>query len=291
MTRLEEIFSADGELSKAIPGYQPRSAQIEMALAIDSALENQQHLIAEAGTGTGKTFAYLIPAIVSEKKAIISTGTKNLQDQLFNNDIPIIRKALNIPFSAALLKGRSNYLCKYRLQDAIDYIRGHSKEDALALAKINRWAQATKIGDIAEMSDIAEGSPVWQQATSTVDNCLGAECSQYEECFLVKARRRAQDCDLLVVNHHLLCWIGHFDGGFGELLPDADIVVIDEAHQLADTASNFLGISISSKRLLDLADDTRQEYFKDATDMPALRSASEDLESEVKDWPGVWCRS
>jgi ATP-dependent DNA helicase DinG len=284
MISLETIFSTDGALSKMIPGYQPRSAQIEMAQTVASAIDGQQNLIAEAGTGTGKTFAYLIPAILSEKKVIISTGTKNLQDQLFNNDLPLIRKALKVPFTAALLKGRSNYLCKYRLKDAFDYIRGYSKEEAAALAKINRWAQATKIGDIAEMPDIAEGDPVWQHATSTVDNCLGQECPNYDDCFLVKARRRAQECDLLVINHHLLCadW-SIKESGFGELLPAAEIVIVDEAHQLADTASNFLGITISSKRLTDLANDTRQEYFKDATDMPALRSASEGLESDVKE--------
>ncbi len=284
MISLEIIFSTDGALSKMIPGYQPRSAQIEMAQTVASAIDGQQNLIAEAGTGTGKTFAYLIPAILSEKKVIISTGTKNLQDQLFNNDLPLIRKALKVPFTAALLKGRSNYLCKYRLKDAFDYIRGYSKEEAIALAKINTWAQATRIGDIAEMPDIAEGDPAWQRTTSTVDNCLGQECPNYDDCFLVKARRRAQECDLLVINHHLLCadW-SIKESGFGELLPAAEIVIVDEAHQLADTASNFLGITISSKRLTDLANDTRQEYFKDATDMPALRSASEDLENDVKE--------
>ncbi|WP_394752508.1 ATP-dependent DNA helicase [Crenothrix sp.] len=283
MTNLEKIFSADGALSHSIDGYQPRAAQTEMANAVALAIDDNHNLIAEAGTGTGKTFAYLIPAILSEKKVIISTGTKNLQDQLFNNDVPIIRKALNVPFSAALLKGRSNYLCKYRLRDALDYIRGYNKEEAVALSKIKLWAKKTKIGDIAEVADIAEGDPVWQHATSTQDNCLGQECPDYDDCFLVKARRRAQECDVLVINHHLLCadW-SIKDSGFGELLPEAEVIIIDEAHQLADTASNFLGISIGSKKLLDLASDTLQEYFKDATDMPVLRSASEDLESEVK---------
>ena len=231
-------------------------------------------MIAEAGTGTGKTFAYLVPAILSGKKAIISTGTKNLQDQLFNKDLPVIRKAMKAPFVAALLKGRSNYLCTYRLQNALTSTLGFSKEDAVALAKIKSWSKRTKSGDISEMSDVTEADPVWYQATSTLDNCLGQDCPDYADCFLVKARKKAQEADILVVNHHLLCadWSLR-DSGFGELLPNAEVVVIDEAHQLADTASNFLGITVGAKQLNDLAQDAQVEYYKDATDIPALRTA------------------
>ena len=255
-----------------------------MAEAIADAIETRQHLIAEAGTGTGKTFAYLVPVILSGKKSIISTGTKNLQDQLFNKDLPVIRKALKVPFFAALLKGRSNYLCTYRLQNALTSTLGFSKEDAVALARINLWSKRTKSGDISEMSDVSETDPVWYQATSTLDNCLGQDCPDYAECFLVKARKKAQEADILVVNHHLLCadWSLR-DSGFGELLPNAEVVVIDEAHQLADTASNFLGVTIGAKQLNDLAQDAQIEYHKDATDIPALRTAAEDLEHEIKD--------
>ena len=284
MTDTKHFFSSDGELSTVITGYQPRAAQLEMAEAIADAIEKKQHLIAEAGTGTGKTFAYLVPAILSGKKAIISTGTKNLQDQLFNKDLPIIRKAIKVPFIAALLKGRSNYLCTYRLQNALTSTLGFSKEDALALAKIKSWSKRTKAGDISEMADVSEGDPVWYQATSTLDNCLGQDCPDYAECFLVKARKKAQEADILVVNHHLLCadWSLR-DSGFGELLPNAEVVIIDEAHQLADTASNFLGITVGAKQLNDLAQDALIEYYKDATDIPALRTACEDLEHESKD--------
>ncbi|HEY8160172.1 MAG TPA: ATP-dependent DNA helicase [Methylobacter sp.] len=284
MTDTKQFFSSNGDLAKVIPGYQPRAAQVEMAEAIAHAIEANQHLIAEAGTGTGKTFAYLVPAILSGKKVIISTGTKNLQDQLFNKDLPVIRKAMKKPFIAALLKGRSNYLCTYRLKNALTSTLGFSKEDAAALSKIKSWSKRTKTGDTSEMSEVTEADPVWYQATSSLDNCLGQDCPDYADCFLVKARKKAQESEVLVVNHHLLCadWSIR-DSGFGELLPDAEVVIIDEAHQLADTASNFLGITVSAKQLNDLAKDALMEYFKDATDMPALRTACEDLEHEVKD--------
>ncbi len=255
-----------------------------MAEALTRAIDEKQHLIAEAGTGTGKTFAYLVPAILSGKKVIISTGTKNLQDQLFNKDLPVLRKAMKAPFIAALLKGRSNYCCTYRLQNAINSTLGFGKEEAAALATIKSWSKRTKTGDISEMPDVAEGDPIWYQATSTAENCLGQDCPDYADCFLVKARKKAQECEILVVNHHLLCadWSIR-DGGFGELLPKAEAIIIDEAHQLAETASDFLGITLGAKQLNDLAQDTLIEYFKDATDLPALRTACEDLEHEVKD--------
>ena len=285
MIELAEIFGREGALSEVIAGYSPRTGQIEMAQAIADAIDKQQHLIAEAGTGTGKTFAYLIPAILSRKKVIVSTGTKNLQDQLFSKDLPLIRKVLSrIPFKASLLKGRANYLCTYRLELALNTAFGYSKEEAAALAQIKAWSKRTKAGDISEVVDVHDGDPVWFHATSTVDNCLGQDCPDYADCFLTKARKQAQEADIVVVNHHLLCadWSIR-EIGFGELLPDAEVVIIDEAHQLADTASNFLGVTLSGKQLSDLADDTLAEYHTDAKDMPDLRTACEDLQLEVKD--------
>ncbi|GAB4268987.1 MAG: ATP-dependent DNA helicase [Methylomicrobium sp.] len=284
MTELEAFFSSDGPLAKVIPGYLPRAAQVEMAGEVGEAIEHQRHLIAEAGTGTGKTFAYLVPALLSGKKTIVSTGTKNLQDQLFNNDIPVLRKAMSVPFASALLKGRSNYLCLYRLGQALNSTLGFNEANAVPLKKIKAWANRTQSGDIAEMPDVPESDPVWFQATSTADNCLGQDCPDYEQCFLVKARKKAQEADVLIINHHLLCadWSIR-EIGFGELLPDAEVVIIDEAHQLADTASNFLGITVGARQLTDLADDTLLEYFSDATDMPELRTACEDLQRQVKD--------
>ncbi len=284
MSDVESFFSNEGSLSKIIPGYLPRMPQLEMANFIAEAIDANKNLIAEAGTGTGKTFAYLVPAIFSGKKVIVSTGTKNLQDQLFNKDLPIVRKAINVSFKSALLKGRANYLCIYRLENAMNTSFGFSKNDAAALARIKTWSKRTKVGDISEVSDVDETDSVWSQATSSIDNCLGQECPDYADCFLVKARKKAQEADIIVVNHHLLCadWSLR-ETGFGELLPDAEVVIIDEAHQLSDIASNFLGVSVTAKQLNELATDTLAEYFKDAKDMPDLRTACEDLQFEVKD--------
>jgi len=280
----KDFFASDGALSKVVPRYLPRVAQIEMSVAIAESIEQQEDVIVEAGTGTGKTFAYLVPAILSGKKVIVSTGTKNLQDQLFNKDVPLIRTAMVKGFKAALLKGRANYLCTYRLELAAHSNLGVSREDAAALAQIRKWSKSTRTGDTADMQEVMESNPVWAQATSTRDNCLGQECPEYTACFLMKARKRAQEADLIVVNHHLLCadWSIR-ETGFGELLPDADVVIIDEAHQLADTASNFLGLTLGSKQMGDLATDTLAEFYKDATDMPDLRLACENLEHEIKD--------
>ena len=285
MTDIDSVFASDGALSAVIDGYQPRDAQTEMAAAIAMAIEQRQHLIAEAGTGTGKTFAYLIPAILSKRKVIISTGTKNLQDQLYSKDLPLIRKALpRHPFRSSLLKGRANYLCTYRLEQALQHAFGYSQEDAKALSLIKDWSRRTRNGDISEIVDVHEGDPVWFHATSTGDNCLGQNCPDYADCFLVKARKQAQEADVVVVNHHLLCadWSIR-DTGFGELLPEADVVIIDEAHQLADTASAFLGVTVTGKQLQDLAEDSLAEYLTDAKDMPDLRTACEDLQLELKD--------
>jgi len=282
--QVQEFFSSQGSLAKVIPGYSPRAAQVEMAEAVAQSITDKEHVIVEAGTGTGKTFAYLVPAILSGKKVIVSTGTKNLQDQLFNKDVPLIRQAMTVPFAAALLKGRANYLCTYRLELAVHSNLGVSREEAADLGKIKRWSKSTRTGDISDMAEVMESNPIWGQATSTRENCIGQDCPEYAECFLMKARKKAQDADLIVVNHHLLCadWSIR-EIGFGELLPNAEVVIIDEAHQLADTASNFLGMSLGSKQLGDLAKDALMEFFSDAKDMPDLRVACENLEHEVKD--------
>jgi ATP-dependent DNA helicase DinG len=284
MSELESFFSLDGSISEVISGYLPRPSQLEMAKAIEKAIRSKENLIAEAGTGTGKTFAYLVPAVFSGKKVIVSTGTKNLQDQLFNKDLPLVRKAVKKPFHAALLKGRANYLCTYRLESALNSSFGFDKGDAANLSHIKTWSKKTLAGDISEITDVEESNPIWSQATSTADNCLGADCSDYSDCFLVKARKKAQEADIVVVNHYLLCadWSLR-ETGFGELLPDADVVIIDEAHQLSNIASNFLGVTLSANQFNELASDTLIEYFKDAKDMPNLRTACDDLQFEVKD--------
>lgn len=284
MTKLADIFAAGGQLSTRISGYKPRPEQLEMAESIASAIRDKHHFVAEAGTGTGKTFAYLIPAILSGQRIIVSTGTKNLQDQLYNKDIPVLRSVLSVPFQAALLKGRANYLCRYRMESAMETDSGFSRSDAADINRIYQWAGKTRIGDIAEVSSVPETSLVWSQVTSTADNCLGQECPEYDECFLVKSRRKAQDAELLVVNHHLLCadWALR-DDGFGELLPNADVIIVDEAHQLYETASRFLGLSVSARQIIELGRDVVAEQVKDAGDMPALRSAADGLEKTVLD--------
>jgi len=278
------FFSHQGDLAKVIHDYSPRHSQQEMANAIAEAIDRKEHFIAEAGTGTGKTFAYLAPAIFSRKKVIVSTGTKNLQDQLFNKDLPILKQAISHPFSIALLKGRTNYLCLYRLERALNNSYGFEVADANALAQIKAWSKLTSSGDISEITDVNETNPIWSQATSNADNCLGSDCPDYLDCFLAKARKAAQQADIIVVNHYLLCadWSLR-ETGFGELLPDADVIIIDEAHQLSDIASNFLGLSITARQLNELATDTLAEYFEGAKDMPNLRTACEDLQYAVKE--------
>lgn len=284
MYDLEKIFGPDGLLAEHLLGFRHRPAQLDMALAVQRTIKNQSSLIAEAGTGTGKTFAYLIPAIVSGKRVIVSTGTKNLQDQLFDKDLKLVRDALAIPFHAALLKGRSNYLCQYRLENEVVFRSGFSRQDIAAMESIKRWAKNTQSGDIAEVIDVTESSPIWSQVTSTVDNCLGQDCPNIAECFLVKARRNAQDAEVLVVNHHLLWadWALKTDG-FGELLPDPEVIVVDEAHQFAETAAQFLGLSLGSRQLNDLANDIVMEQLKDARDQPELATEAEQLENAVAD--------
>lgn len=276
--KLDDIFGESGPIAKNMPGFRARAQQIAMANAIHETLATRSTFVAEAGTGTGKTLAYLVPAILSDKKILISTATKTLQDQLFRKDLPILRKALDRPFKAALLKGRSNYLCPYRLKNHLGFRAGQGPKDATSLEAIKRWARTTLTGDIAELSAVPDGSPLWSGATSTVDNCLGTECPDYADCFLAKARTRARDADLVVVNHHLLWadWSLRQDGQ-GELLPAVDGIIVDEAHQFLESASQFLGTSLTSRQLLDLAADTATERVREAPDALNLQEASDRL--------------
>ena len=284
MFELSRAFSADGLLARQLSGYRPRPGQLEMAQAVQNAIAARSSLVAEAGTGTGKTFAYLVPALASGARVIVSTGTKNLQDQLFHRDLPLVRKALGIPLTVALLKGRNNYLCWYRLENAGGFRAGYGRAEAAALQSIGRWARRTASGDVAEVTDVAETSPLWPAVTSSADNCLGQECPKLNECFLVKARRQAQEACLVVINHHLLWadWLLKNDG-FGELLPDAAAIIVDEAHQFAETATQFLGLAVTSRQLSELADDIAVEQLKDAGDQPELTRAAERLEHRVAD--------
>ena len=255
-----------------------------MAEAVARALTDHEILIAEAGTGTGKTFAYLVPALLSGKKVIVSTGTKALQDQLFHRDLPAVREALGVTVSVALLKGRSNYLCLHRLSLTEAEGRFRSREQADQLVRVRDWAGRSRSGDIAELTDIPEDSAVWPLVTSTTDNCLGQECPSIRDCHVLKARRAALEADLLVINHHLFfADLALREEGFGELLPGAQAVILDEAHQLPDTAAQFFGVTVSSRQLIELAHDSIAEQIKEAGDMPELRDDAEKLEQATRD--------
>ena len=284
---MSDVIAALGEtgaLAQALEGFRPRRQQQEMAETIAKALDQHTTLIAEAGTGTGKTFAYLVPALLSGEKVIISTGTKNLQDQLFHRDLPVVRRALGIPMTPALLKGRSNYLCIYRLRLAEEDGRFVNKEMVGQFQDIHRWASHTKQGDVAEVSTIAEDAMIWPRVTSTADNCLGSECDDFKECFVIKARREAQEADVVVVNHHLLfADMALREDGFGELLPGANAFVIDEAHQVPEVATQFFGQGIGSRQLVELAKDSETECHRDAADMADLLKAAERMEYGVRD--------
>ncbi len=285
MIDVDAVLAPDGLLSRALPGFSWRRQQQEMAEAVASCIELGGRLIAEAGTGTGKTFAYLVPALLSGAKVIISTGTKNLQDQLFIKDLPLLREAMASPASVALLKGRANYLCLHRMENALLDARGHRREVARHLRQVQEWSLTTRSGDIAELSSLPEDSAVWPLITSTGDNCLGSECPSFSKCHLVEARKRAQEADIVVINHHLLCAdFSIKDEGFGELLPAADAYIIDEAHQLPDVASNFFGLSIGTRQFLELARDSRAEYVREAGDLPKILEQIDHLEKAARDF-------
>ncbi|MES2008850.1 MAG: ATP-dependent DNA helicase [Pseudomonadota bacterium] len=278
------IFAETGTLATGIEGYRPRAAQEQMAAAVAGAIERADTVIVEAGTGTGKTFAYLVPAMLWGGKVILSTGTKNLQDQLFLRDIPTVRKALNVPVSVALLKGRANYLCHYHLERAEIQGRLASRQDAAWLREIARFAKVTSSGDKGELASVPENAPVWQLVTSTRDNCMGTECPSYKECFVMRARKEAQQADIVVVNHHLFfADVVLRDTGMAELLPAANTVIFDEAHQLPDTATLFFGESLSTSQLLELARDTVAEGLSHARDAADWVRIAAPLERAARD--------
>lgn len=282
--KASEHLGEDGVFSTFVEGYKVRHSQLSLSDAIEQAMKNKKVLVAEAGTGIGKTFAYLVPAINSGKKVIISTGTKHLQDQLFRTDIPRVLKALDVPIKTALLKGRANYLCLHRLQVA-PHLGFMSKVTQSQLVEIGQWAGKSLTGDISELSAIEEEAPVWPMVTSTADNCLGSECASWNDCFIVKARKKAQEADLLVINHHLLLAdMTLKEEGFAELLPGADAFVIDEAHQLHEVASRYFGDTLSSRQLTLLASDAIAEQVNGAPDMSHIRDCAEQLEKVTQDF-------
>ena len=284
MQRASEYLGQDGPFCEQIPGYQVRNSQLVLCDAIEDALEQGEVLAAEAGTGIGKTFAYLVPSLLAGKKVIISTGTRHLQDQLFHTDLPRVIKALSIQTTPALLKGRSNYLCLHRLTMA-PHLGFINRESRASLAEIDEWSKLTRSGDISELKTVAEDSYIWPMVTSTADNCLGSECDNWESCFIVNARKNAQAADVVVINHHLLLAdMTLKNEGFAELLPEADAFIIDEAHQLYDVAARFFGNVVSSRQLISLARDSIAEQVNDASDMSELREYAEELEKSARDF-------
>ena len=281
---IDRLFSEHGPLAAAIGDFRARPFQLEMAQAVGETIAENTALIAEAGTGTGKTFAYLVPALMSGGKVIISTGTKTLQDQLFDRDIPTVRNAIKVPVTVALLKGRANYVCHHHLERARNEGRFLTRDDARDLAHIERFARSTLTGDKADCPDVSEGAAAWSYATSTRENCLGAECAHYDRCFVMAARKQALAADVVVVNHHLFfADLVLRDEGAGELLPACNTVIFDEAHQLPETASLFFGESVSTSQYLELARDTRVEGAASARDCAQLPEAAQALDKAARD--------
>jgi ATP-dependent DNA helicase DinG len=281
---LAAIFAPDGPLSRAIPEYRYRAQQRELALRVAGAMRDRGVLIAEAGTGTGKTVAYLVPALLVGGKVIISTGTKTLQDQLFRRDLPAVRAALGLPVTAALLKGRANYVCHHHLERNLGDGRLASRQDAADLRAIGRFAARSRTGDKSELADVPEDSPAWALATSTRDNCLGARCGDFGRCFLMKARREALAADAVVVNHHLFfADVVLRDEAVAELLPACNTVILDEAHQLPETATAFFSESVSTGQLAELCRDALAASMTEARDARELPELVRRLDKATRD--------
>jgi ATP-dependent DNA helicase DinG len=284
-SQLSAIFTPQGPLAQTIAGYTERPEQLQMAQAIAEAIADNKQLIAEAGTGTGKTFAYLVPALLSGGKVIISTGTKTLQDQLFNRDLPNVRDALKVPVMVSMLKGRANYVCHDHLERAEQDGRFTSREDAQYVHVIKRFAENSKTGDKSELTDVPENATIWANVTSTRENCLGQDCNFYKECFVMEARKKALAADVVVVNHHLFfADVMLRDEGVAELLPSANTVIFDEAHQLPTVAGLFFGEDISTNQVLELCRDSTSAYITLAKDCIALSDAVPPLEKALKDF-------
>jgi len=280
-----KLLNSGGPFESVLPGFAPRREQLQLAEAIEKTIETGGTLVAEAGTGIGKTLSYLVPVLKGRERTIISTGTKTLQDQLYFRDLPMVKKALGSTLKTALLKGRANYLCLYRMDQARKEGRLPSRESITELEAIRQWAPLTWDGDLSISSVIAEDSELWPLVTSTADNCLGSDCPDFEACFVAHARREAQEADVVVVNHHLLfadMAIKH--GGFGEVLPGASVFIVDEAHQAPETASKFFSSSLSLKQISDLCTDVLAEAAETSGGMATVRDEVAHCRQVVKEF-------
>ncbi|MDH3840238.1 MAG: ATP-dependent DNA helicase [Chromatiales bacterium] len=293
MTDIDSLFDHDGPLARTVRGYAPRPAQQQMAVRVDAAIAARETCVVEAGTGTGKTFAYLVPALLSGRKVIVSTATKTLQEQLFRRDLPTVAGALGMPVAVALLKGRANYLCWHRLALAQESARFSAAATDSRLTEIGEWARVTRTGEISEIGTISEASSLWPRITSTAENCLGQRCDDYQRCFVVEARREAMEADIVIVNHHLLLAdMALREEGFASLLPGADAVIVDEAHQFPDIAMEFFGIAAGSRQLLRLVEDSTAEGLKLLgggrldEDLAAVEQAVRNARLALNNWTG-----
>ena len=265
-----EVFADGGPLARALPAFEPRPGQRQMAAAAGEIFADGGVLLVEAGTGTGKTLAYLVPAILSRRRVLVSTGTKNLQDQIFHKDLPALRSALDIPFTAAYMKGRGNYLCLHRFDTLRQSDEPRAAADQAYVDTLHEWAEQTDTGDRAEVEDLPDDFPLWQEISATSENCLGLECPRYDDCYVTRMRRQALESDLVIVNHHLLCADAAVrQSAYGEVIPSCACTVIDEAHQLEDVATQYFGVAVSNYRLEELVRGGRRLLDADETSSPA----------------------
>ncbi len=281
---VNDVLGEQGILQQYIEGYQTRESQLKMAELIMQCIRQGENHVIEASTGIGKSFAYLVPAFLSAHKILISTGTKNLQDQLFNKDIPLINKTIVSGKQLALLKGRSNYCCPYRIKKYRQQRRFQTRQLAAVFDALADWSQTSLTGDIAEFADIPENDSLWFYATSNADNCLGGDCPEFSQCYVIKARRKAMDADVVVINHHLFFSDQALrEEGFGELLPDVDVLIFDEAHQLPDVASHFFGRSITLRQFELLMREIVEAQVKEARDSSDIQTLCDNSKKLMAD--------
>ncbi len=279
---VETLFAVDGPLARALPAFEPRAGQVDMAAAVARAFEQGGVLLAEAGTGTGKTLAYLVPAVLSRERVLISTGTKNLQEQIFFKDIPALRDALGVPFTATYMKGRANYVCLHKLDRLNDGADPASHD--VFLPMIRDWAVRTETGDRAELADLPEDLAFWSDVAATSDTCLGTECPRYDECFVTRMRQRAAESDIVIVNHHLLCADAAVrQSKYGEVIPACSRAIVDEAHQLEDIATQYFGYNVSNYRVEDLARDVERLGEAGVVEDPKARADLDQVLDRLRD--------